>query len=192
MRLATNLSLVLLHPRWIRCGQASCEMSPRKCRQEKNGESDAVSSCSLRQEALKLRGKRDRYFSMASVAFRRGQGKLAKLLAEKGHQSNNIMKTLNKQAASRRLATENSLSQSQTVNVHGLYVKEAISVIGNFLDRQLHQGQVTIITGWGKNSAPHPPRLLPAVKLYLSREGYDFREPNAGVLEVSLWKHRKV
>lgn len=189
------LVAALLHPCWNRCVQTTCSRSMHKYTSEKelsedndNERSSSWMGCHLRQEATRLRGRRDKYFSMASVAYKQGQSKLAKRLAEKGHQASCMMKNVNAQAASEQLITENVFSESNILNVHGLHVKEALTAISKFLNRYLHQqGKLTIITGWGRNSLPHPPRLLPAVKLFLNEHGYDFRETRPGVIEVSTW-----
>lgn len=75
----------------------------------------------------------------------------------------------------------------RTLNLHGLRVKEAMSIVQEFLEENGElEGRLRIITGWGNNSYPSHPQLLPALKKLLTEQGRTYYELRPGVVEVIL------
>ncbi|XP_035222464.1 uncharacterized protein LOC118195279 isoform X2 [Stegodyphus dumicola] len=103
-------------------------------------------------------------------------------------------KQANKKASELIAQERNICSPRFVLDLHGLYIQEAIPTLEKFLrDRKLelrrHQQvapqTVSIVTGQGLHSIQGP-KLRPSVMEYLKKTGYGFSEVNQGVLEVTL------
>lgn len=77
----------------------------------------------------------------------------------------------------KHLIFRNSATSSQVLDLHGLFVQEAIPYVDEFLKAELQKRpqnsltKVSIITGQGNNSI-RGPKLGPAVMEYLKKSGY--------------------
>ncbi|GIX82483.1 NEDD4-binding protein 2 [Caerostris extrusa] len=88
-------------------------------------------------------------------------------------------------SASQMIAAGKNASYKNTLDLHGLYVHEALQALQTFLQRKKEQMQLhsqtglmtlTIITGKGRHSFEQKAKIRPAVKEYLTSNGYRFIE----------------
>ncbi|KAF8795477.1 NEDD4-binding protein 2-like 1 like protein [Argiope bruennichi] len=152
-------------------------------------------------EAEALRGKAVEHYLMqqkciqkSSNYYQRGMKPVASFYAQDASEHRRKFKEANK-AASELIAEQRNAGLGYfTLDLHGLYVQEAIPVLEKFLrERKLEikrrpQGslaKLTIITGQGLHSM-RGPKLRPSVIEYLRRTGYFYSEIHVGVLEVYL------
>src|SRR5699024_11088802 len=82
-----------------------------------------------------------------------------------------LLEEANKSAAAAILLENNENNPKDTIDLHRLFVKEAIQALDNFLTNQilslkdegLPSKEVTVITGRGKHSQSGVPKIKPAV-----------------------------
>ncbi|CAN0425063.1 unnamed protein product, partial [Scytosiphon promiscuus] len=70
---------------------------------------------------------RNKLFTLATEAFRRGEGMIARDLARRGRELNSQMKEKHRQAAADIFASRNpgdQVFERQTLDLHGLHVSE--------------------------------------------------------------------
>lgn len=82
-----------------------------------------------------------------------------------------------------------SISSAGVIDLHGLHVREVQAELPQQLAALATQKQsaVNIIVGAGKHTkGPPGPRLLPAVEAILQDLGYNYRQPQPGLLRVDL------
>lgn len=122
-------------------------------------------------------------FEGASRAHQNGDGARAKQLSTEGHQHQAQRDQLNKQAADWIFQANNRVQPQGTIDLHGLYVQEAIdrtedavrvSVVlldcvqsdGRFPQAAQAQGlpQLRVITGKGIHSNNHVAKIKPAIE----------------------------
>jgi DNA-nicking Smr family endonuclease len=147
----------------------------------------------FRENSQRLRKLINDYFSRASQAYSRGQGRLANILSKRGRMMNFAAKHSERESSARILEMVNAEYRSgtpscpRTLNVHGLHVREAVDAVKEFLEYNSDcKGRLKIITGWGKNSYPREVRLLPALKTLLEEDGRHFEEVRPGVVEIIM------
>lgn len=136
---------------------------------------------------------RNQLFEEATRAFLSGDKKLAKELGEKGRHYNMLMKECHSQAARAIYHSRNAESMSNSgrpiVDLHGLHVTEAQSLLGSALDGYKSKGNVTqvdVVVGEGKHSKSSHSRLRHGVVQYLDMAGYSYKEQYAGMLTVFM------
>lgn len=140
---------------------------------------------------------RNKLFEEATRAFLSGDKKLAKELGEKGRHYNMLMKECHSKAAHAIYDSRNSEFQGGStsgrpiIDLHGLHVSEAQSLLGRTLDEYKLQGRITqvdVVVGEGKHSkGPHQQsRLRNGVIQYLNMSGFRFKETFAGMMTVFL------
>jgi len=126
----------------------------------------------------------------ATQAYIHGNSALASELSKKGRKHQAQMKIALEKARDEIVITGILEPKSvKTVDFHGMHVKESLDALEELLNFCAVQ-QVTkllrIITGRGKHSEGGKARIYPAVKSYLQDKGYNFNEPNPGVIVVVL------
>jgi len=92
---------------------------------------------SLRDQAHKEGDQMGRCFDQAHQAHENGDGKRAKELSEEGHRHQREMERLNHQASEWIFKENNLDSHPGEIDLHGLYVKEAI----DYTDRSIQEAQ---------------------------------------------------
>lgn len=173
------------------------ESEPQSYKKFETGATVASQYQDHRGDARSYAIARNTLFEQATRAFLSGDKKLAKELGEKGRHYNMLMKESHSNAARAIYSSRNaeSLSGSTSgrpiIDLHGLHVKEAQSLLGNTLDELKSMGkisQVDVVVGEGKHSkgSQQHSRLRHGVVQYLTMSGYQYKEPYVGMLTVFL------
>ncbi|EIN11801.1 DUF1771-domain-containing protein [Punctularia strigosozonata HHB-11173 SS5] len=144
----------------------------------------------LRAEANEEGDQMSRAFQESHEAYSRGDGAMAKELSNKGKAHQAKMEELNHKASEWIFVENNKDSQPGEVDLHGLYVKEAISYTDRAVQeaRQRGDGEIHLITGKGLHSRGHAAKLKPAIEeLMVKHQLITELDPqNSGVLIVHL------
>ncbi|XP_077286930.1 uncharacterized protein LOC143911773 [Arctopsyche grandis] len=138
----------------------------------------------IRNENIK---KAKEYMSKGMVQVAAYYSQIAALHKKKHEYANNL-------AASRLMQVSASGTDSYTLDLHSLYVMEALLVLDVFLDkhiselreRKLSTSKLFLITGRGRHSPGQQPRIKPAVKKRLGERGLCAYEINPGLLGVFI------
>ncbi|KAI0633330.1 hypothetical protein C8Q77DRAFT_1057428 [Trametes polyzona] len=144
----------------------------------------------LRARANAAGDEMARSFEEAHQAYERGDGALAKELSNKGKAAQKEMERLNEEASEWIFRENNTDSQPGEIDLHGLYVKEAI----RYADRSIQEARargdskIRFIVGKGLHSAGGVAKLKPAIEELMQKHGLvaEMDEHNAGVLIVNL------
>ncbi|VDP35285.1 unnamed protein product, partial [Soboliphyme baturini] len=87
----------------------------------------------LRQDAIHHYRQQKRYFEQAQTAYRHGMKAAASFYAQQGHLQNSQLKKANRLAAEKILEIRNGTLPKGVLDLHGLFVNEAISALSKFL-----------------------------------------------------------
>lgn len=88
-----------------------------------------------RKLAIKFLNLRQEYFEKASEAYRRGWKHVAYYYSTMAHQQSDTIKSLNKDASMEIFLKNNpDLRSSNTLDLHGLYVREALEILKNMIN----------------------------------------------------------
>ncbi|CAL1265831.1 unnamed protein product [Larinioides sclopetarius] len=152
-------------------------------------------------EAEALRGKAVEHYLMqqkciqkSSNYYQRGMKPVASFYAQDASEHRRKFREANKAASELIAEQRNAALGYFTLDLHGLYVQEAIPMLEKFLrERKLEikrrpqsaLTKLTIITGQGLHSI-RGPKLRPSVIEYLRRTGHFYSENHVGILEVYL------
>ena len=157
------------------------------------GEAVAAQYSNERSDARTLALARNALFEEATRAFLAGDKKLARDLSQKGRHYNHMMKQSHGNAAqlifeSRNAQQAISASGAPIIDLHGLHVSEAQSIIAKHLDdfRNKRVPQVDIVVGEGKHSKLKASPLRLGVLKYLEQAGYQYKENYSGMITVYL------
>ncbi|KAG8764543.1 hypothetical protein FS842_008519 [Serendipita sp. 407] len=144
----------------------------------------------LRKRANQAGDAMGRCFEESKRAYENGDGARAKQLSEEGKQHKAEMEHLNKEASDWIYHANNTDSGPDEVDLHGLYVKEAISRTEQAIQAAQQRGDpsVRLIVGKGLHSQGHVAKLKPAIEeLMIKYQLAAQLDPhNAGVLVVQL------
>ncbi|WFD34485.1 Putative ATP-dependent helicase IRC3 [Malassezia cuniculi] len=144
----------------------------------------------LRNSARSEGDKMGNAFRASKEAYRNGDGARAKQLSEEGNMHQQRMEQLNAQAAEWIYAANNADSPPGTIDLHGLYVKEAIAKAEQVLQQARAQNypQLRIIVGKGIHSKDHVSHIKPAVERLVRDYNVSAHvDPkNTGVLIVNM------
>lgn len=144
----------------------------------------------LRQKANAEGDKMGQCFDAASSAYKSGDGGRAKELSTEGKKHKEERKRLNKQAADWIFEKNNLDNKRDEVDLHGLYVKEAIEkteqAIANA--RASHINPLKVVVGRGTHSKGHVSKMKPAIEDLMRKQNLRCKvDPeNAGQLLVYL------
>lgn len=131
-----------------------------------------------------------RAFEESHAAYGRGDGGAAKELSNQGKTHQREMERLNAEASAWIFRENNLDSRPGEVDLHGLYVKEAIAYTDQSISEAQARGdkEVRLIVGKGIHSANHAAKLKPAIEeLILKHNLVAALDPdNSGVLVVQL------
>lgn len=155
---------------------------------------------------------RQGYFEKAAEAHSRGWGAVAQYYADMGHYQTKMIEYSNQKAVVQIFKENNpDYKNSNTLDLHGLHVKEAISVLKDvisqkktglfflnniysktkyFIDLANSNGKkiksyIFVITGCGHHSE-NGPRLRPNIINFLNQTNVRYKEVNIGLLQVYL------
>ena len=145
------------------------------------------------EEAQKLRDKageeaklRGTCFDQSKKEFESGDKAKAKQLSEEGKKHGAQMEQYNKQAADAFFAAHNQGRDDYTIDLHGLYVEEALERLNQRFDKIGRKGTLVIIWGAGNHSEGGVRKIKPAVVEVLNKGGWKFEDdtPNHGCCTV--------
>ncbi|QRV79473.1 hypothetical protein RhiJN_07488 [Ceratobasidium sp. AG-Ba] len=129
-------------------------------------------------------------FDASHAAYERGDGAEAKQLSNEGKRHKAEMERLNEEASNWIFQQVNMDSAADELDLHGLYVKEAISKTETAIQAAQSRGdnQIRIIVGKGLHSQGHVAKLKPAIEELMVKYQLNAHiDPqNAGVLIVQL------
>ncbi|EKM54149.1 uncharacterized protein PHACADRAFT_257781 [Phanerochaete carnosa HHB-10118-sp] len=129
-------------------------------------------------------------FEGGHQAYERGDGALAKELSNKGKRHQAEMDRLNKEAAEWIFIKNNEDSKPGEVDLHGLYVKEAITYTDRAIQQARARGdsEVHLIVGKGLHSKNGAAKIKPAIEDLMQKHQLvaELDPQNTGVLIVSL------
>lgn len=144
----------------------------------------------LRKRANEEGDKMSRCFDGSQVAYKRGDGAEAKEQSNRGKEHQANMKRLNREASDWIYVKNNEDSAPGEIDLHGLYVKEAIyrTEIAIREARSRGDGQVNLIVGQGLHSKGGSAKIKPAIEELMRNEklAAQIDPDNAGVLIVKL------
>ncbi|KAB5591559.1 hypothetical protein CTheo_4988 [Ceratobasidium theobromae] len=154
-------------------------------------ESESHGGRALRAQARLEGEKMSMAFEASQKAHNEGNGARAKELSDIGRQHQVRMQELHAEAAAQIFKAEKNAGRPlDEVDLHGLYVKEAISRLSQFIREAPQAGYTTlrVITGKGLHSERGEAQIIPAVQDALRRQGlrHHTNEANAGVIIVEL------
>ncbi|GLB37148.1 putative DUF1771 [Lyophyllum shimeji] len=139
-----------------------------------NEEGDAMAKC----------------FEQSHLAYSRGDGAEAKALSNRGKEHQRKMGELNKQAADWIFTENNKDSKPGEVDLHGLYVKEAISRTDQAIQEAKQRGisELHLIVGKGLHSKGGAATIKPAVEELMRKHQLvaQLDPQNGGVLIVQI------
>ncbi|KIJ18670.1 hypothetical protein PAXINDRAFT_110204 [Paxillus involutus ATCC 200175] len=129
-------------------------------------------------------------FQGSHEAYSRGEGARAKELSEKGKQHERVMENLNAEASTWIFRGECNDSKPGEIDLHGLYVKEAIFYTDKAIQGAQQQGEseIRLIVGKGLHSSGQVAKIRPAVEDLVKKHNLSAEvDPyNGGVLIVRL------
>lgn len=144
----------------------------------------------LRARANAAGDEMARNFDAAHEAYASGDGARAKELSNAGKAAQREMDRLNEEAAEWIFRENNTDSGPGEVDLHGLYVKEAIRFTDKSITEARARGdsQIRFIVGKGLHSANHVAKIKPAIEELIQKNGLvaELDEHNAGVVIVGL------
>jgi len=125
---------------------------------------------------------------VSKQAFQRGDGAMAKQLSEEGRARKAEMERLHAEAGAWIYGENNKNLPPYTIDLHGLYVKEAIEYTERALDKAREKGAtyLRVIVGKGIHSTAQGPKIKPAIEELMRNNGVEaeFDPHNDGVLVV--------
>lgn len=131
-----------------------------------------------------------RAFEESHAAYGRGDGAAAKELSNQGKMHQREMGRLNAEASAWIFRENNLDSRPGEVDLHGLYVKEAIAYSDQSISEARARGdkEIRLIVGKGIHSQNHAAKLKPAIEeLMLKHNLAAALDPdNSGVMIVQL------
>ena len=132
---------------------------------------------------------RNHYFQGAAAAYGSGRVSSSSQLANKGKYHDLLMKEAHKRAMNKIVRREEGRNgtSGRVVDLHGLLVKEALSIVEQVVDgTDLKPREVvSFITGKGVHSAGGIARIKPAVEKMLKEKGIRFRD-SGGVIVACI------
>ncbi|KAG8741163.1 asparagine-linked glycosylation protein [Ceratobasidium sp. 428] len=132
-------------------------------------------------------------FDASHAAYEQGDGAEAKRLSDEGKRHKAEMERLNKEASDWIFQQVNMDSAPDELDLHGLYVKEAIARTESAVQAAQSRGdsQIRIIVGKGLHSQGHAAKLKPAIEQLMVKYQLNAHiDPqNTGVLVVQLGGH---
>ncbi|KAJ7703291.1 hypothetical protein B0H17DRAFT_1042619 [Mycena rosella] len=149
-----------------------------RLRAQANEEGDAMAKC----------------FAESHEAYSRGDGAGAKQLSNQGKEHQHKMNSLNKEASNWIYVENNKDSKPGEIDLHGLYVKEAIEHTDQALQEAKQRGdsELHLIVGKGLHSQGGAAKIKPAIEELMQKHqlSAELDPHNAGVLVVQMGASR--
>ncbi|ODQ82862.1 hypothetical protein BABINDRAFT_159360 [Babjeviella inositovora NRRL Y-12698] len=144
----------------------------------------------LRKQADQAYQKRSNLSQQSQQAYKLGDKARAHQLSEEAKKQLEIADDFNGQAAEYVFRENNADSSSNEIDLHGLYVKEAVYILRKRIDwaSQHNQSQLRVIVGKGLHSANGVAKIKPAVEELCEQSNlkHYIDHKNAGVLVIEL------
>ncbi|VEN56502.1 unnamed protein product [Callosobruchus maculatus] len=151
-----------------------------------------------REEANKYQKRREDLYKKAQQYHQKGMKEVAQFYSGLASQQKDYFERANSMAATAFLDEHfKRLQDFNTLDLHFLYVKEAIPALDMFLDRSINllrsskekqSEYLQIITGRGKNSENGISKIKPVVQARLKKRDIKFVQLNPGLLKVKVTK----
>ncbi|OAX33263.1 hypothetical protein K503DRAFT_536535 [Rhizopogon vinicolor AM-OR11-026] len=127
-------------------------------------------------------------FDESKAAFTRNEKGLAKELSLTGLAHKADMVRLNKEASAKIFQENNKRSTPNTVDLHGLYVAEAVFYFERTIEQADREQSIRVIVGRGNHSDGNTPKIKPAIQALGERLGMtvDVDPRNDGCLVVNF------
>ncbi|KAL7415353.1 hypothetical protein BDY24DRAFT_382620 [Mrakia frigida] len=129
-------------------------------------------------------------FEKSKQAYSRGDGGAAHQLSEEGKSHQRRKQQIDQEARDWIYYQNNTDSPPGTIDLHGLYVKEAVEKSETEIQNAQQRGdhEIKFIVGKGNHSASHVSKIKPAIEGLMDKYNLDARlDPhNSGVLIVNL------
>ncbi|RLV90171.1 Smr domain-containing protein [Spathaspora sp. JA1] len=140
----------------------------------------------LRDEANKHRVKSEQLSQKSQSAHNSGDEKLAEELLEQSEKVMDQSISFNNQAADYVFRENNEGKRGDEIDLHGLYVREAIWFLQRRISREVGMGPLRVITGTGSHSPFGISKLMPAVEDLCEEMGWQYRitKTNAVLIEL--------
>ncbi|BDA43507.1 Smr domain-containing protein C11H11.03c [Coccomyxa sp. Obi] len=149
-----------------------------------------------RAEARKHAELRNQYYQQSQEAFRSGRKAEAKALSNKGKAEAALMEKANRLASDAAFQGNNKGRDSWTIDLHGLYVEEAVQRARESIAKARGEGKehLIFIVGKGNHSAGGVQKLKPAIEKLSQEEGLSCipDKPHDGCVWVVLDGEGKV
>lgn len=143
-----------------------------------------------RAEARKHAELRNQYYQESQEAFKSGRKAEAKALSNKGKAEASLMEKANRMASNAAFQGNNKGRDSWTIDLHGLYVEEAVQRTRESIAKARVEGKeyLIFIVGKGNHSAGGVQRLKPAIEKLAQEEQLSCipNKPHDGCLWVVL------
>ncbi|KAF7321352.1 Smr domain-containing protein [Mycena kentingensis (nom. inval.)] len=112
-------------------------------------------------------------FSRSKQAYERGDGAGAKQLSNQGKEHQARMQQFNKEASDWIFRKNNEDSGPTEIDLHGLYVREAVEHTDRALEEAKRRGdqEVRLIVGKGLHSQGHVAKVKPAIEELMQKYG---------------------
>jgi len=143
----------------------------------------------LRSLAHAAHAKRNSCYERSRAAYTSGQKALAKELSVEGKEYDRIGEKYHRQARDYIFDVNNSGRPDDEIDLHGLYVQEAMEILGSQIHAEQARGGtgLKVIVGKGNHSNGGIQRIKPAVKdLCRELNLQFFTSENAGEMHISL------
>ncbi|WOO86147.1 Smr domain-containing protein [Vanrija pseudolonga] len=143
-----------------------------------------------RNDARREGDQAHKAFADSQNAYKSGDGARAKQLSEQGKQHQANQQRLDGQASDWIFRENNKTQPHGTIDLHGLYVKEAIERVESAIADGQRSGaqELRVITGKGIHSQNHQAKIKPAVEQLMQKYNLaaEIDPRNTGVLVVYL------
>jgi DNA-nicking Smr family endonuclease len=116
--------------------------------------------------------------------FKNGQKKEAKEMSDRGRLHETNRNVLQKEAANQIFNELNKNLDSNTIDLHGLFVEEAIEFLESRLSSLPMGSQLNVITGAGRHSETNA-KIKKAIEKLLTLKKYNFIQGNDGLFIVT-------
>ncbi|KAJ8077120.1 hypothetical protein PM082_001548 [Marasmius tenuissimus] len=144
----------------------------------------------LRKRANEEGDQMAKCFQESKEAYAKGDGAGAKQLSNEGKEHQSKMESLNKQASDWIFIENNKDSKPGEIDLHGLYVKEAIAHTDRAIEQAKQRGDSTVhlIVGKGLHSKGGVAKIKPAIEDLMQKHQLvaELDGNNEGVLVVHL------
>lgn len=148
----------------------------------------------LRRNAGQLAEKQRQVSGQSQIAYKSGNGKLAKDLSLQARALHQQVEAHNREAARLFFEANNEGKDEGTIDLHGLFVKEALQKLDVAASqaKKDKRRELVVIVGAGNHSEGGVQRIRPAVEKWCRDRGHAFKEVNQGCLRVYLKEQRKL